>query len=203
MKKIKYILTLVIPFIFFSCWDNCREMQYSAPNEIAESYCKNMIPGNYWIYSNQDNTKIDSLYYTYVPGEKQGEYIVKKMCAGWYQKVMKLHSTFFSETQLDVSYRTGGVDGFTYLSIGNKEFKNSFLLEFYPDKEKCKAHFLGEVLKMNYINEFKVGNNFFQDVILLDNTYILAPDIGIVQYVSYNQIDTFYFKKNGYEKNNY
>lgn len=170
-------------------------MQYSAPNEIAESYCKNMIPGNYWIYSNQDNTKKDSLYFSYVPGEKQGEYIVEKMCAGWYQRIMRLYSTNLFTNSLEARYITGGVEGRTSLSIGERSFLGTFNLVFYPNKSECEFSFKDKRLKMNFIDSVSINGLTYNEVINIGDYYLIAPEVGLIQYVSFNLADTFYLEK--------
>lgn len=101
MKKI-VLAILFTSITLSSCMDRCRVIEYYPPNEIAETYCRNIVPGNYWIYTNQDGTKADSLYFSYVPGEIQGKDIVKNICAGWYQRIMHLHSSYLSDTNIEV-----------------------------------------------------------------------------------------------------
>ena len=203
--KTKYIIiALSFIFAFLSC-SKCRKNEYiySAPNEIAESYCKNMIPGNYWIYSNQDNTKTDSLYFTYVPGEVQGEYKVEKMCTGWHQRIMRLHSAYLSVDKLDVRYSTSGVAGETNLSIVEKDFSGIFDLLFYPAKDKClETTDKNKTRKMVFVDNVNIRGKVYQDVINVNDDFLIAPEVGLMQYVSYNQVDTFYLEKIGYEKNN-
>lgn len=205
MKTKITIIALFFVVTFLSC-SKCRkgEFIYSAPNEIAESYCKNMIPGNYWIYSNQDNTKTDSLYFTYVPGEKQGEYIVEKMCTGWYQRIMHLHSKYLFEDELNVRYSTSGVAGETNLSVGrDNDFLGSFLLRFYPTKEKClESTHKNKTRKMVFMDYVKVGSTVYHEVINVNDDFLIAPAVGLIQYTSYNQVDTFYLEKMGHENNN-
>jgi hypothetical protein len=147
-----------------------------------------MVPNNYWIYTNQDKTKSDSLYFTYVPGEKQGEDIVKNICAGWYQRMMHLHSTYLSASELEVLYYSYGVIGGTNLEFGDNNFPSSFLLIFYPDKDKCGG-------AITFKNDVSVADITYEEVIDVNGYYVMAPKIGIVQYVSYNQLDTFYLEK--------
>lgn len=78
------------------------------------------------------------------------------------------------------------------------DFPQGFSLDFYPNKEKCETSIVGKAKleKMNFINDVQIGENTtYQEVINIDDRSFIAPDVGIIRYVSYNNVDTFYLEK--------
>ena len=94
MVKKKLIQTLLISLCFVAGCGRCKDdkMTYNAMSNKIYEYSYMYREGNWWIYANQDSSKLDTMYVTDFKDSTEKDYIV---CSSNQRQTFKLHSMYF------------------------------------------------------------------------------------------------------------
>ncbi|MDR3339585.1 MAG: hypothetical protein LBT25_05745, partial [Candidatus Symbiothrix sp.] len=186
----KKMLVLVIgmvflPFIFSSCLDSCRGHHIHYPlSEEIERYFHYFNEGNSWTYINQDSSKTDSLYLINIWEWNRGV-----QCDEQYERNMWLISAYFSSDSVFCKYYThtfefhenysGPLDYTDFMVRG--EYLTVIKYEDIP------LHIVGTE-NTSIINDFILPNgDMYSDVVNYGDRFWLAPGVGIIQFLSYDE----------------
>ena len=159
------------------------------PPELLERYFHCFDEGNSWVYINQDNSKTDSLYlkciYENIPIDGDCHH------DGYVRRSEILPSCLSSDT-ISCQYNTYT---FTFCSQNwiydfqcHKE-TNTLYMQIISEKNGKKGIYLleGSIVLPN--------GQSYSDVINCNDRFWIAPNVGIVQFRSYDGEDMFYLKK--------
>lgn len=195
MKNLFLFITIAFIYIFSSC-KVCREVNYCPPPATAVEYFGAYTEGAYWIYHNHDSTKVDSVYITNYEMKREGDHT--SACIDWDTKTFMLQSDFLSHIPIESEIGNGG-----YCDKATLLFRitttSGICLEL--DDENTGFGNCGGNKEIELIKEFsltKEANIKYKNVIIYDNRFWFAPGLGIIKYITQNNIDTFYLHK--YEK---
>ncbi len=169
---------------FTSCY-HCKNLDYCPMPEATEKYFSVFNEDNYWIYYNKDLTKKDSVYISNyeITREKDG----MEFCIEWDNLRFHLNSSFM----YDGDYLIGTFTGNTMGNGGVFRIKN------YTEGvivEINSANDVDTLLNQEILSGFWNYDSTFEysKTIKYNDKYWFTPNIGIVQYVSKNSLDTFY-----------
>lgn len=157
--------------------------------EAGEKYFGNYIAGTSWIYFNQNKTKRDSIYISEY--QKHRKYDKLDDCIEWDRSEMKIRSNYLSSEEISCLYENPNCDRSYFVLQG---------LNFSVDIDSKKGidtlfstTYSSEIKKINFM---RLPNTLtFNEVVSFHDKLWFAPDFGLIQYVSYNSIDTFYIEK--------
>ena len=182
-------LCLLPGLVFVSClgYFPCSSKDIERPLEILERYFHCFDEGNSWVYINQNNNTTDSLYLKHISG-----YIPQDCKSSFYRTSLIFPSCLFPDT-IFCDYNSRGF----------------FLTEKYPYKSfSFIAKTSIDTLRMTITDRSGIAGNCwieknitlpdgqnYSDVINCNDRFWIAPNMGIVQFVSYDGEDMFYLKK--------
>ena len=189
----KFIIILFISSLFFSsCREKCKDGDEltTGYSSQMESYFGMYKPGNWWVYKNQDSTKIDSVFITDYSERIERD---KKACIAWPIREFKLHSQFlvvgmpilngiywghrantiaFGEISANFD-----IDNDTYPQIGNSTIPEVFYDSIFVN-----------LIKYNNVVLYQMPISGGADTI----KYFLARNVGMIKFS--NSSDTFSLK---------
>ncbi|MFT5970070.1 MAG: hypothetical protein ACI8ZO_000575 [Flavobacteriales bacterium] len=162
-------------------YDNCTPLP-----EVMESYFKVFKEGNWWTYSNQDQSKSDSIYIT-----DFSKRTVKKnvLCSKYEQIVFQLHSKVLTiEPEVPVTYSNGSKCDESYIiakaspaTLGDVIFLVNYIDNVLSaeiiDSITVRGNTYKNTLKSSSVNEADTITTYF------------APEIGLIRWEI--QQDTF------------
>lgn len=187
MRNLIFIITIAFIYFFSSC-QKCKNIDFCSQPASAAEYFGAYTEGAYWIYYNHSSTKMDSVYLTNYEIKRERERIAD--CIEWDTKTFMLQSEFLSNKIIEVDISNGG--------YCDRSF-SSFLMR--SNYEICIGHLnesslpneCGVKREIEIIKVFKLNDSLnFKDVVKYDNRYWFAPEIGLIKYITQNNIDTFY-----------
>ncbi|HRZ96900.1 MAG TPA: hypothetical protein P5084_05045 [Paludibacter sp.] len=204
-NKICFSIILIIALT--GCLENeCNCYDDFPPLPIIDNYFSNYTnSNNSWLYSNFQGSKTDSIYLTNDwNSTRNGKFIED----GWecrysyyWKKIM--HSNYILNDTLICEYKSGGSKKeekiLWWNSLIKFETRNNINLNW-----ECYAEYgVDTMLIGSYEKKYKykkdkltLPNNItYNDVISIDNTLWFAANIGLIQFVSFNKVDTFYLQK--------
>ena len=189
MKNIIILLIVCILFITTACEKECKTYtQYETAPVILE-YFGNYKPGNYWIYENQDGTKIDSMWVSdYV--EKNGGDELK--CFQYPVREFVLNSIYLSNKNT-INIKMS--------NLSERNFETSFIGTDTNGVDKRLIYATGignDSIELHTIKkDYVIKSLIIKKAAIFNNSpfYIFGSKIGIVTYPSQNKLDTFYLTK--------
>jgi hypothetical protein len=196
IPKISFFLVIQVYILLFpSCngYFPCREKYYRF-SEVTERYFQYFDEGNSWSYINLDNTKKDSLY---VKNIQSGPIVFERYCEYWDYRYMLLFSSFLNSDTVFCEYTTSP---FSTFSLAGKypDSLEEWKYSFYALKNDTLHVAISQTAKSMYetLDNMTLPNGkTYSDVINCNNRFWIAPNIGIIQFISYDGKDMFYLDK--------
>lgn len=205
-NKICFLIILIT--ILTGCLDNeCNCYDDFTPLPLSEKYFSNYKDENQsWVFVNQDGTKRDSVFLTpdlYDNGNNGADYSTN-LCYIFYSWNMILHSKYLLNDTILSQYSSAGVKK---KEVGILWWNTIFILETRHIRKinwgsVCEYGVdtmqLSTKAKISPYRPktLKLTNDvIYNDVITIDNTLWFAPNVGLIQFVSYNKVDTFHLQK--------
>lgn len=96
MKKLSLYIVLIQVIGFLSGCDRCKDLSYCHYLPEIDKYFGMYVPGNWWVYYNQDSTKIDSIYVINFEETIQKDFLEE--CSEFPQREFELFSNYISTT---------------------------------------------------------------------------------------------------------
>ncbi|HEB62222.1 MAG TPA: hypothetical protein ENI82_03625 [Bacteroidetes bacterium] len=182
------ILLIVIALSFGTCHTKCRKPKPYILSVEMEKYFGSYQEGNYWVYENEEKTKLDSFYISDYE-EVEGVNTLPECHMERYRR-FKLNNSFFSKTDFfNVEYKNNGnccsyafmlrdnYDQYIFLIEENSKIKD-FSLDDLKELESLIIRDSSYSNVLEYIGtESEVGTKIY-----------FAPNIGIVRYENKNGI---------------
>lgn len=195
MKNLFFYL-LFITILLNSCYKcSDNDLSYCKVPPTGEKYFKAYKNGSYWIYENQDYTKKDSVYVT------DYETITKKRnkaeCIKWDEVSFKLHSQYLFSNIATGIYNS--LDDNLNPGCGNGDFSvrsDNLGFGFFSKNGNSELTCLDK--NCNKLSFFKLRDDpqlTLYEAMVYENRYWISPEVGLVQYISSDNIDTFYVTK--------
>ena len=177
---------MFISFLFLTSCKQCKEIRYCEKPKTGEKYFGMYKPNAYWIYTNKDSTIIDSVYIT--------DYIIDRYkdkldnCIEFDIITYKLNSMYMSSKTINIYYSMKeDCQTCTYeSSIRDTGFTietNNYSEQLTSDREIL---FIDTLITQNNLN--------YYNVYCINNFIWYAPNYGIIQYITYDNIDTLFLK---------
>lgn len=188
------------------CNKDCNCYNDFTPLPLSEKYFKYYRDEKQsWVYINQDGTKKDSIFLTYDWNNPQkGQSVDVTSCNIFYTWKTILHSNFILKDTVLCEYSSAGVKR---KDIGVLWWNTFFIFQTRSNSDQywgCISKYGVDTMQIGAHNKIfpykpetlKLPNNLvYNDVISIENKLWFAPDVGLVQFVSYNKVDTFYLQK--------
>lgn len=182
----KFVLYIVLIFFswFLSGCGKCKDLTYCGYLPEMDSYFGMYVPGNWWVYYNQDSTKKDSVYVT--DFEERIDEDNKDLCVQFPTRSFTLNTKYLFDTSL-------GLTGF-YSNSGNC-CHNQFIISTSGKAFGVSMECIDTLPKGNneiFYDSFEVDMTTYQNVIFFDGLNakpFFAQGIGIVKFI--NLSDTF------------
>lgn len=185
-KHITFFFLSFLGISIQSC-KKCKDLTYYDFVPEMKQYFGMYKPNNWWVYSNQNNTKFDSLYvYDY---NEINQKDTKSNCTEFPVREFKLSANYLFSTNDTIRGVFDNNDKCTistfYIQNNNSgiNLKMERNLDIYPQSYNQSVVFLDSLL---------IGSNIYTDVIYVEgfNTKIyFSSTIGIIQYITNS--DTF------------
>lgn len=188
MKKIN--IAMVLLCFLSACKKECKTYTYVPTAPAALNYFGNYKPGNYWIYLNRDSTKRDSVWVDNYKVERTGD--GQFSCTEGNVISFDLHSNYLDSTKIiPTQIRRNGQDMYTTIT-------QLYLVSYYGyyslnAKFNSDVFYLG-VNKPPFVNNYTLWNYSsatYDSVVGEDRNILIAPQVGIIQYVPVGTADTF------------
>lgn len=198
MRKYLFISTIFYILFFIStcssCYE-CKKIKYCPLPPMGEKYFHAYKENSYWIYYNTDTTKVDSVYLF--------EYQFRRMtdnteeCYEWDDATFILESNYLSDEKIEGIYGNNGHCEKSNFFLNNLPNKND---PISLDSESNSNFFSSGDLssQIEQIDTFRLRMDFnfiYLEVINYNDRYWFAPEVGLIQYISYDDQDTFYIHK--------
>ncbi len=183
MKKLSLYIVLIQVIGFLSGCDRCKDLSYCHYLPEMDKYFGMYVPGNWWVYYNQDSTKIDSIYVNNFEETIQKDFLEE--CIEFPRREFELFSDYISTTAgpLKVFYTIPlncSINNFSSPGLGLYVTMNSDT-DDHPNGED-------EV----FLDSIIINGIVYQEVIYFPgsnaNLY-LGANKGIIAYI--NNSDTF------------
>jgi len=190
MKNLIVILIVAFIYVFSGCY-KCKNIDYCPPPDSAVTYFGAYAEGAYWIYYNQDSTKIDSVYITDYEMKREGESTVK--CISWDAKTFLLNSDFIIDNSIEVKISNGG-----YCERNHAIFTFTLPINYRiciaTENENVLQDGCGTTHEIKLLEKYQLKNNtiIYENVIQYDDRYWFAEEIGLIKYITHDNFDTFY-----------
>jgi len=195
MKISQILIQLMLCLILcdVSGCKKCKDIEFIQLHPTMERYFSTYKTGTYWIYFNQDSSKLDSVYITNFVSTTGGSVNVK--CIEWEERTFELNSNFLTPSlKLTVEYRHNDDRILTLLNATS--LGRSWGIEAKTDadtllpiaqgpsvwREQLFQLWDNPQLTIPEVTRYRVPN--YDD-------FIFAPDFGIIQFNSADNIDTF------------
>ena len=175
-------------FIFQSC-RRCKNLDFCEMPKTSQEYFKNYINGTSWIYFSHDSTKRDSVYVdNYLLNIKSDKL---DRCIEWDRQEMSLNSNYLSTEKISCLYENPNCDKSYFILQGL-----TTSVEIHSKIDVDTLFTLSQSSNIKMIDSLVLhnGSKFFK-VERYDNRLWFAPTVGLVQFISFNNIDTFYLHK--------
>jgi len=196
---------MLLTISFTGCNKECNCYNYFTPLPLSEKYFRYYKDENQsWVYVNRQGTKKDSIYLTYDWYDSyNGPEINTTTCNISYSWNMILHSKYLLKDTVSCHYSSGGVKKNGGILWWNTNFSlnSRYFLDYYYRITSEYGIEIMEICNSNeylpYIKQTHIFPNLetYNDVISIEEKLWFAPDVGLVQFVSYNKVDTFYLQK--------
>ena len=191
-KAIILLLTGLSMFIFYACLGCCFSCGAQFPPKMLEQYFHCFEEGNSWVYTNQDNSKTDSLYLKHIDENIP----IDGDCYSSYYRGSKIFPSCLSSDTIFCDYYT-----YTFRFKSQNWIYDfqchkptyTLYMQITSDKNKKK-----EIYMMDKSLVLPDGQTY-SDVINCNDRFWIAPNMGIVQFRSYDGEDMFYLR-NYYKK---
>jgi len=190
MKKIIIFIFLYSVIILSSCIEKCVNPDFYSPSETSLLYFKVFDEGNSWTYINQDGTKTDSLFLKYErPYRNDGMILNTTVCLAFYERVTILHSLYLSRQQyIQCFFSTFSDSGigktsFTFRDGNPRGLFANFIFVNQTDTFEANILIIDSIDLPN-------GNRYYN--VINHNNLWIAPNVGLIKFISYNERDTFY-----------
>lgn len=196
MKKLTFYLLLIFITTFISCYKcSDSELDYCKVPPTGEKYFKGYANGSYWIYENQDYSKKDSVYV--MDYQKTTKKINKDGCFKWDEISFELHSQYLFSDIANGIYNS--IDENRNAGCGNSIFSISDInsgFRFFSKNGNSELSCLDEnCIKLSF---YKLRDDpllTFYEAMVYESKYWISPEVGLIQYISFNNLDTFYISK--------
>jgi len=209
MNKIKPNIQIITFFVIAlalaglsSCYRKCKDkdLTFCEMPPTGEKYFKTYKEGSYWIYYNKDSTKKDSVYVSNYKSVIEREKMVD--CIEWEERTFELHSEYLNKCWSSYNPIFEGRYG-NFCPCDESRFQLECVstlpedIRFYiSSKMGVDSLFSSRPIKKIGIFFLRGDTNLvYNEVTIYDNRYCFAPEIGLIQYVSYSNQDTFYIHK--------
>lgn len=188
IKQLIIFPLILFPLFLSSCigTNRCKESDYPSYyfSKAIDKYfyIYRDYENNYcWIYKNASGNEVDSIF-SYPYDGRQGE-VKDNLCDRYYQTEIIIQSKYLNQYYNRANYTCSSFRG-TYFS---------FVAQFHSPAD---ADTLQLPLNSHYEDSLVLPNErVYYDVINVKNTYWIAPEVGLVQFRSYDNKDTFYLEK--------
>jgi len=196
MKKLTFYLLLIFITTFISCYKcSDSELDYCKVPPTGEKYFKGYANGSYWIYENQDYSKKDSVYV--MDYQKTTKKINKDGCFKWDEISFKLYSQYLFSDIATGKYNS--LDDDLNSGCGNSDFSVSYDDKGFGFLSKNSSNeltcFNNNCDKLTFFKLRDDPQLTFYEAMVSNNKYWVSPEVGLIQYVSFNNLDTFYISK--------
>ncbi|HBF87516.1 MAG TPA: hypothetical protein DDX39_02650 [Bacteroidales bacterium] len=153
--------------------------------ETGEKYFSVFKDGNYWIYYNKNLTKKDSVYisnYENNKGKDRQEY-----CREWDEISFTMFSNYIGEKDsANAQYNNNmECEGGRFIISGIASYLIRMASTYDSD-----TLISGTTIPIFYLNSD--SSLQYKDVVFHNSKYWFAPNVGLIQYVSFENLDTFY-----------
>ena len=176
--------------LLYSC-ERCRNTAYCELALVGRNYFDMYKEGAYWIYYNQDSSKVDSVYI--INFENRYHKNTKEPCIEWNDITFNLENEYLNHGNVKVSIGNLG-----NCEIGSAHFLFSEGGGIVYKFRKGDTALTCPNVECNVMQPFQLRGDpkyTFYEVTVYDSMYWFAPEFGLIQYVSYNKLDTFYLNK--------
>jgi hypothetical protein len=175
---------LIITCLVASCDKKCETTDICALPQTLERYFERYKTGSWWTYSNQDNTKTDSIYisqhtdgfYQFVNGSND--------CIRREQKSFRLHANHYSslnesETKnMEASYTVSDQCSRSHLYV-KLPTSNGIDIEYNTDFEEYRLDPSLEITAMILDSLIQQGNVTYE-VLVSNQIHSLSPPISLL-----------------------
>lgn len=190
----KYSILFLILTVFSSCGD-CDDPEFIDYQEYIENYFEVYKQGSYFLYLNRDGTKSDSIY---ISEYGEGTRIDKVLCVETPYRVFTLNSDYLSlGKKICCNYENGSFNATSSCALAYDRDWNIYGIN---NQDTLIIDIINNPAP-GKIDSFQAwpdtGQTIF-DVWVYDSgqgAIYFAPNIGIVQYITPNNTDTFTITK--------
>ncbi len=182
-KLVFYILSILLCWYLSGC-GKCKDLTYCGYLPVMETYVGMYLPGNWWVYYNQDSSKKDSIYIT--DFEEQILRDNMELCVEFPIRRFTLHTDYLFYTSLALSgfYSNSSKCCHNYFSLSTSGYLFAMQLDCTDSFPKGNNEI--------FYDSIEINTAIYKDVIFFDNLsakLFFAPGMGIVQFI--NLSDTF------------
>lgn len=192
MKNFIFIIAIAFFYVFNGCY-KCKNIEYCPLPASALEYFGAYTEGAYWIYFNHDSTKTDSVYITDFEMKREG--YNTGPCMEWDAKTFLLQSEFLSHKTIEAKTTIGDDCDKSHTTFLIRE---SYRVCIANDKEMVLLDGCGTTQDIKLIETYHLDNGTnksYNNVIQCDSRFWFAPEVGLIKYLSYDNIDTFYLNQ--------